>query len=52
MTFEKVLVVQRQLVTGKEGYLKARLALALALARLRAAANLPQAGRPNKGGNQ
>jgi cobalt-zinc-cadmium efflux system outer membrane protein len=44
----KVLVVQRELVTGREGYLEARLAYAEALARLRAAACLPQGEHPTR----
>lgn len=49
--YVKVLIMQRQLITGREGYLKARLAFAQSLARLRAAACLPQTNANSRRGN-
>ncbi len=43
VSLAQVLVVQRELVTGRAGHLTARLRYAESLARLRAAASLPQA---------
>ncbi len=49
--YVKVLIVQRQLIAGRDGHLQARLAHAESLARLRAAASLPQTKKSIRRGN-
>ncbi len=49
--YVKVLLVQQQLIAGRRGYLKARLGLALAQARLKAAANVTQSKALSAGGS-